>query len=189
MSEENGDNNVVEDVPEEVPEVENKSVMPPKKDSEATPTITNPKPVENTPKVNKKLSAMSKNTKEKQKNRKLSKPTVSRGVSKGPSLNINPMYLLGLIGVIIAGASLWYQRKSFLKEQSEDHDESPVQSTGGEEEKKSPKPKFHKTAEDNRGVARPMDPWEWKREHQQNGIASFGRDGPSGSFPGNYDFD
>ena len=174
MSEQNVVENVVEDVKENV--VEDVKEMPPKK--EETPTITNPEPVEDTPKVNKKLSAMSKNTKEKQKNRKLSKPTVSRTAPKEFSLDINPMYLLGIIGVIIAGASLWYQRKSFLKEeQSEESDNDPVQSTGGgEEETKKPspkKPKFHKTPEDNRA-----DPWAWKREHQQTGV-----------FPGNYDFD
>ena len=164
MSDNNVDNNVVENVVEDVKEVENKSVMP--------PPITNPEPVDpkDTPKVNKKLSAMSKNTKEKQKNRKLSKPTV-RSVSRAPSLNINPMYLLGIIGVIIAGASLWYQRKSFLKEEEEQRSDDPVQSTGGDPEaiKKSP-PKKEKKQH--------FDPWEWKREHQQTGM-----------FPGNYDFD
>ena len=54
--------------------------------------------------VNKKLSTMSKNTKEKQKNKPLRKPTSTipqESLSK--MLNINPMYLLGIIGVIIAG--------------------------------------------------------------------------------------
>ena len=158
MSEQNVDNNVVEDVDNNVVE------EPPKEKSMPPPSITNPEPVENTPKVNKKLSVMSKNTKEKQKNRKLSKPTVSRAPPQKVSLNINPMYLLGIIGVIIAGASLWYQRKSFLKEKSD----PPVQSTGGgeEETKKSPSKKVQ------------HDPWEWQREHQQTGV-----------FPGNYDFD
>ena len=168
-----GNEVVQEKVVEKVPEDENKSEMPSKKKTPPPPTITNPEPVESeaTPKVNKKLSAMSKNTKEKQKNRKLSKPTtVSRTSSKG--LDINPMYLFGLLGVIIAAASLWYQRKSFLKDERSDEqkDETPVQNTGGgeNEEKKSP-PKKKK---------QPFDPWEWKREHQQTGI-----------FPGNYDFD
>ena len=177
MSQENVPEVVQEDVKEEVPDpVENKveevvKEMPPKKKEEAPPVITNPEPVETSEassKVNKKLSAMSKNTKEKQKNRKLSKPTVSRAPTKGFSLDINPMYLFGLLGVIIAGASLWYQRKSFLKDERSDED--PVQSTGGEEEtkKQSSPPKKEK----------PFDPWEWKREHQQTGV-----------FPGNYDFD
>ena len=171
MSEQNVDNNVVEDVPDVVKE------MPPKK-KEATPppTITNPEPVVDTSatssKVNKKLSAMSKNTKEKQKNRKLSKPTtVSRGNSKGFSLDINPMYLFGLLGVIIGAASLWYQRKSFLKDEQsddEDKDNTPVQSTGEDNEPKKQSPKKKQD----------FDPWEWKREHQQTGV-----------FPGNYDFD
>ena len=210
------DNNVVEVVPEEVkekvveevkekvvedvPEVENKSDMPPKKketgNREATtPVITNPEPVENTlsvanPKVNKKLSAMSKNTKEKQKNRRLPKPTVSRGNSKGFSLDINPMYLFGLLGVIIAGASLWYQRKSFLKEEESDSgdNQSPVQSTGETEtprsaKKQSPPPKTLGTAK------RQHDPWAYQREHQQTGIGPLGTDASFGRFPGNYDFD
>ena len=53
--------------------------------------------------VNKKLSTMSKNTKEKQKNKTLRKPTstIPQGcLSK--MLDINPMYLLVIIGVIIA---------------------------------------------------------------------------------------
>ena len=176
MSEENVVENVPEKVEENVPEVvqevENKSEMPSKKKEEApAPTITNPEPVENTPKVNKKLATMSKNTKEKQKNRKLPKPTTTRAPPSNFSLDINPMYLLGIIGVIIAGASLWYQRKSFLKEQKEDEqkdEQTPVQSTGGESEEKKSPPKKKK----------PFDPWEWKREHQQTGV-----------FPGNYDFD
>ena len=184
MSEQNVDNNVVEDVVEAVNEnvVENvdenvnevvKEKMPSVK-KEETPTITNPEPVVETPKVNKKLSAMSKNTKEKQKNRKLSKPTVSnRANPKGPFLNINPMYLLGIIGVIIGGLSLWYQRKSFLKEQQKDDDNESV-STGGETETKKSPPKKKTAKRQN------FDPWEWKREHQQTGVASF---------PGNYDFD
>ena len=174
------DNNVVENVPDIVPEeVENKSDMPPPKKEEETPVITNPEPVKETPKVNKKLSAMSKNTKEKQKNRRLPKPTtVSRAPSKGLplSLDINPMYLFGILGVIIAAASLWYQRKSFLKD-SEAEDSGPVQSSGGEEnEAKKSSPKKLGTAK--RQPFDPWDPWKWKREHQQTGV-----------FPGNYDFD
>ena len=162
---------VEENIPDIVQEVENKSDMPPKKEE---PTITNPEPVDTSAtssKVNKKLSAMSKNTKEKQKNRRLPKPTtVSRGNSKGFSLDINPMYLFGLLGVIIAAASLWYQRKSYLKEEESDSgDSGPVQSTGGKEDstpKSPPKKKQH------------SDPWAYQREHQQTGV-----------FPGNYDFD
>ena len=169
------DNNVVENVPEDVEEPPKE--MPPKK--EETPTITNPEPVKDTPKVNKKLSAMSKNTKEKQKNRKLSKPTVSRAPPRGFSLDINPMYLLGIIGVIIAGASLWYQRKSFLKEQKDDDDKEPVQSTGDNDSEATRKsPSLPKTAKRQHSNSREFDPWEWKREHQQTGM-----------FPGNYDFD
>ena len=32
---------------------------------------------------------------------------------------MNPMYLLGLVGVLIAGVSLWYQRRSYLKNEGE----------------------------------------------------------------------
>ena len=180
MSEEKVPEEVKENVPdpvadtveEKVPEVVKE--MPPKKKEEETPTITNPEPVQDasatSSKVNKKLSTMSKNTKEKQKNRKLPKPTVSRPPPSTMSLDINPMYLLGILGVIIAGASLWYQRKSFLKEEDErsgDSDSAPVQSTG-EDTAKKPSPK----------KKQPFDPWEWKREHTQTGV-----------FPGNYDFD
>ena len=164
---ENVQEKVVEVVPEKVEE--NVKEMTKKKEEPAPPTITNPEPVQDAPKVNKKLSTMSKNTKEKQKNRKLSKPTTSRAPSQGFSLDINPMYLFGLLGVIIAGASLWYQRKSFLKEQEEE--QTPVQSTGGESEEKKQSSPPKKPKKD-------FDPWEWKREHQQTGM-----------FPGNYDFD
>ena len=174
MSEENIPEVVKENVPEVVEEEVPKEMPPKKKESEATPpTITNPEPVKDasatSSKVNKKLSTMSKNTKEKQKNRKLPKPSVSRAPSPNFSLDINPMYLLGILGVIIAGFSLWYQRKSYLKEEDERSGDAPVQNTGGESETKKSPPKKKK---------QPFDPWEWKREHTQTGV-----------FPGNYDFD
>ena len=103
-------------------------------------------------------------------------PTVSRGNSKGFSLSfaVNPMYLLGIMSVIIAAAGLWYQRKSYLRNEVEEEDNAsgPVQSAGpqGEEETKTSPPKTVKR--------RNFDPWEWKREHQQTGV-----------LPGNYDFD
>ena len=48
------------------------------------------------------------------------------------------MYLLGLVGVLIAGVSLWYQRKSYLKDESneqqsdDERDEGPKHSSQGE---------------------------------------------------------
>ena len=81
---------------------------------------------------------MSKNTKEKQRNKPLKIPTITIPPGALSKLfNINPMYLLGLVGVVIAGVSLWYQRKSYLKDedneqQSDDERDGPKHSTGGE---------------------------------------------------------
>ena len=128
--------------------------------------------------VNKKLSTMSKNTKEKQKNKPLVKPTttIPQG-SLSKLLNISPMYLLGIIGVLIAGISLWYQRKSYLSEEegkadSERDDQSPKKPSGGGIDFFGPMPddlrgegsspiKKGKGKTSHKG----MDPFEWK-EHQ-----------------------
>ena len=192
-------------IPEETPQVEesistsaggeNKSTpeMPVPKTVEPELRITNPegdKDGEANPKrtqVNKKLSAMSMNTKEKQKNRRLSKPT-SSSIPQGSlskMLNISPMYLLGIIGVVIAGISLWYQRKSYLQDKDKEKDPPDLEKDlGGEsttegfvhspsdlrgtasfgrspEPKKSPEKK-HKDPH--------LDPWEWQQHHQQTGI-------------------
>ena len=177
--------------------------MPVKKDTErseppkpAEPElrITNPEgDKDEDPKrnqVNKKLSAMSKNTKEKQKNRRLSKPTsISQG-SLSKMLNISPMYLLGIIGVIIAGISLWYQRKSYLQDTGGNDDDPPdLEKDPAESTSKN----FVHTPSDLRGaVPEPpesptkkkdphLDPWAWQRHHQQTGVLP--------NYPGSFDFD
>ena len=93
--------------------------------------------------VNKKLSTMSKNTKEKQKNKPLRKPTstIPPG-SLSKLLNINPMYLLGIIGVLIAEVSLWFQRKSYLRDENEqqsddERDEGPKHPGSGQSSRES----------------------------------------------------
>ena len=79
--------------------------------------------------VNKKLSAMSKNIKEKRKNKPLKKPTTST-IPKGSlskMLNINPMYLLGIIGVcgikekVIYGTQEAMKTKKIQKKTKEKH--------------------------------------------------------------------
>ena len=67
--------------------------------------------------VNKKLSTLSKETKERKKNRKRPlKPPKDKFALR----DINPMYLLTFIGVIIAGVSLYYTWKAAMKEEEED---------------------------------------------------------------------
>lgn len=154
---------------------------------------TEDKDLETNPKrkqVNKKLSKMSKNTKEKQKNRALRKPTSgSTPQSSVPPgslsklLNINPMYLLGLVGVLIAGVSLWYQQKSYLKDEQQSDDEQddqgpkhPAQHSSGDEtsnffgptssdlRSEVPPPVKKDTAQRKHKGPNPahMDPLEWK---------------------------
>ena len=97
------------------------------------------------------------------------------------------MYLLGIIGVIIAGVSLWYQRKSYLQDTDGEEEQKPVEYSaesttkgfvhtpsdlrGSEPVKKSPEKK-HRDPH--------LDPWEWQRHHQQTGVL------PN---PGVFDFD
>ena len=126
---------------------------------------------------------MSKNTKEKQRNKPLRKPTSTAPPgSLSKLLNINPMYLLGVIGVVIAGVSLWYQRKSYLKDEDEQQsddkqDEGPKHSSGGESnffgptrsdlrtevtppvQKKSAKGKEKQESAQQKH----FDPFEWKK--------------------------
>ena len=66
--------------------------------------------------VNKKLTTMSKETKEQKKNRKR---TLKPPKDEFALPDINPMYLLTFIGVIIAGLSLYYTRKTAMKEEKE----------------------------------------------------------------------
>ena len=145
-------------------------------------SITNPegdKELESNPKrkqVNKELGTMSKNTKEKQKNRRLSKPspkTRATGLwalphgSLSKFLNMNPMYLLTLIGVVIAGINLWYQRKQVVDDKEEDRGHLDDTLPGGGESSfaggSNLPPK-------NKSPRKRMDPFEWQRHHTQTGI-------------------
>ena len=124
---------------------------------------------------------MSKNTKEKQKNKPLRKPrsTIPPG-SLSKLLKINPMYLLGLIGEVIAGISFWYQRKSYLKDDNEqqsddEKDEGPKHSSGGESLKFfgptpsnlrgsiSPPPVQKKKDKGKEKQEKHFDPFKWKK--------------------------
>ena len=81
------------------------------------PRITNDEKVEVNEVVNKKLTAMSKETKARKK-RKLQKPPKDddKDESVQSSMGSNQIFLiLGVVGVIIAGVSLYYQRKSVMK--------------------------------------------------------------------------
>ena len=93
------------------------------------------------------------------------------------------MYLLGIIGVVIAGISLWYQRKSYLEEKNDDPPDlkkNPVESTGKNfvhtpsDLRSAPVPE--KKKEEHKGI----DPWDWQRSHQQTEVL------PN---PGVFDFD
>ena len=87
--------------------------------SEPVVKITNDEKVEVNEAVNKKLTEMSKETKTRKTKRKLQKPETSKDTSTTVStLTNNQIYmLLAVVGVIIAGASLYYQRKSAIKDE------------------------------------------------------------------------
>ena len=87
--------------------------------SEPVVKITNDEKVEVNEAVNKKLTEMSKETKTRKTKRKLQKPETSKDTSITVStLTNNQIYmLLAVVGVIIAGASLYYQRKSVVKDE------------------------------------------------------------------------
>ena len=140
--------------------------------------------------VNKKLSTMSKNTKEKQKNKPLRKPISTipqRFLSK--LLNINPMYLLGINGVIIAGISFWHQRKTYLQKEEEESDDekdnqSPKKSSGGggsnffgptpddlRGESSSPQKKGKGKEQKKNDGGKSFNPFEWNRH--QLGVWNF----------------
>ena len=93
--------------------------------SETEPTtskITNDEKVEVNETVNKKLSTMSKEAKTRKK-RKLQKPPKNE---TGPVMNNNQTFLiLTMAGVIIAGLSLYYQRKSVMKNEKHKEPEVP----------------------------------------------------------------
>ena len=101
------------------------------KPCEPMPKITNDEKVEENETVNKKLTAMSKETKARKK-KKLEKPPKDDHTSTSVStMSDNQIFLLlGVVGVIIAGISLYYQRKSATKNVKDD-------------EKEEKKPKAH----------------------------------------------
>ena len=77
------------------------------------------------------------NSKRKQRNKPLRKPTTTIPPGALSKLfNINPMYLLGIVGILIAGVSLWDPRKSYLQDEDNDQqsdderDEGPKHSSG-----------------------------------------------------------
>ena len=82
--------------------------------------ITNDEKVEVNEVVNKKLMTMSKEAKARKK-RKLQKPPKDKDdkhveTPSAPSMSNNQIFLvLGVVGVIIAGVSLHYQRKTVMK--------------------------------------------------------------------------
>ena len=93
------------------------------KPCEPVERITNDEKVEVNQVVNKKLTAMSKETKARKK-KKLEKPPKDEHTSTSVStMSDNQIFLLlGIIGVIIAGVSLYYQRKSVTKDDKKEEE-------------------------------------------------------------------
>ena len=85
------------------------------KPCEAVERIINDEKVEVNQVVNKKLMAMSKETKARKK--KLQKPPKDDHTTSSvlPMTNNQIFLVLGIVGVIIAGVSLYYQRKTVMK--------------------------------------------------------------------------
>ena len=78
--------------------------------------ITNDEKVEVNQVVNKKLTAMSKETKVRKKKKLQKPPKDEHTTSTVSSMTNNQIFLvLGVVGVIIAGVSLYYQRKTVMK--------------------------------------------------------------------------
>ena len=78
--------------------------------------ITNDEKVEVNQVVNKKLTAMSKETKARKKKKLQKPPKDEHTASTVSSMTNNQIFLvLGVVGVIIAGVSLYYQRKTVMK--------------------------------------------------------------------------
>ena len=93
-------------------------------DNETASKITNDEKVEVNETVNRKLSTMSKEAKARKK-RKLQKPPKDDSIV--PVMENNQIFLiLGIAGVIIAGLSLYYQRKSAIKKAKAEEPEIPV---------------------------------------------------------------
>ena len=123
--------------------------------------------------VNKKLSTMSKESKEGKKNRKRPlKPP--KDEFKLP--DINPVNLLAFIGLIIVGVSLYYTRKTAMKEEEED----TAQQEEARERVENLVPETQGNAEliDNakrkQGIKEPdrMDPF-YAQQHKNTGIFTF----------------
>ena len=92
----------------------------PQKPTEAPRITNNEKPQVNEV-VNKKLTAMSKETKARKKKKLENPPKDEHTETSVPTMSDNQMFLLlGIIGVIIAGVSLYYQRKSANKDKKHD---------------------------------------------------------------------
>ena len=105
---------------------------------------------------------MSKETKEAKKNRRRPlKPP--KDEVKLP--NINPMYLLTGIGLIIVALSLYYTRRTAMKKEQEENEEIEEAREKVEEEKK---PKSPEKVRENYA----MDPFYAKR-HENTGIFTF----------------
>ena len=84
------------------------------KPCEPVERITNDEKVEVNQVVNKKLTTMSKETKARKK-KKLQKPPKDEHTTSSSMTNNQIFLVLGVVGVIIAGVSLYYQRKTVMK--------------------------------------------------------------------------
>ena len=113
---------------------------------------------------------MSRETKEGKKNRKrvLKKPE-----DKFKLPDINPMYLLTFIGVIIVGLSLYYTRKTAMKEEEEEARERIENLLLEPEPPRSEKPKDSISMK-KQGIKGPehMDPF-FAQRHKNTGIFTF----------------
>ena len=84
---------------------------------EPVANITNDNKVEVNETVNKKLTEMSKEAKTRKTKRKLKKPPEDTSETVSTLTNNQIYMLLAVVGVIFAGASLYYQRKSVVKDE------------------------------------------------------------------------
>ena len=136
--------------------------------TEGTPQITNDA-VETDPVrkvVNKKLSTMSKESKEGKNNKKrpLKPPKDEFKLT-----DINPMYLLTFIGLIIVGVSLYYTRKTVMKEEEAEEARERV-----EQKPETPSSKPKNSVQRKQGIKGPdhMDPL-FAQRHKNTGIFTF----------------
>ena len=120
--------------------------------------------------VNKKLSTMSKESKEGKKNRKR--------VLKPPKDEVklpdrNPMYLLTFIGLIIALVTLYYTRKTAMKEEEEeDIEQQEAREKVKEEAPQSEKPKESESKKQGIKGSDHMDPF-YAQRHKNSSIFTF----------------